>query len=496
MTIQNTIQQNIFQITYENYKTIKKEIKENNSLCAYFICEKCHKKIYKEARKIINLYKRKKCFICQQCNLKNTFQQKYNVDNISQLESIKKKKLEKLSRKTQKEKQEITYKKQQSNLKKYGVTSPLQVKTFREKFIATLQKNYGVSNPSKSKQIQLKKQLNHREQQKQAIINKLIDVEWLDSDTYTRIYDKQQIYYTFKCKNCNTIFKDYLHSHLPTCPKCYPGNVSRSEKEIVEYIKSIYNGKINENDRSIIAPKELDIYLPELKIAVEYNGTYWHGYTKNSCIALSDFKKEIEYKRLQCQKLNIRLITIDEVDYENNRDVYKRFISDTILPRTRIFARKCEIKEINKKIAKEFCEYYHVNGFRGGSFRYGLYYNNELLAVAIFAKYKDVYECTRLCYKTGYDIIGGWAKIQKHFGKKFLHYVNLKYFQGENKTGIGFRFVLKGNKVLHRNAVQKKTGLYKYCTHIDKTKSDFENCLNNNMTAIFDLGNDIRWYNT
>ena len=56
--------------------------------------------------------------------------------------------------------------------------------------------------------------------------------------------------------------------------------------------------------------------------------------------------------------------------------------------------------------------------------------------------------------------------------------------------------MLKGNKVLHRNAVQKKTGLYKYCTHIDKTKSDFENCLNNNMTAIFDLGNDIRWYNT
>jgi hypothetical protein len=159
-----------------------------------------------------------------------------------------------------------------------------------------------------------------------------------------------------------------------------------------------------------------------------------------------------------------------------------------------VYARNCDFKVIDTKTAKDFCEYYHVNGFRGGQFKYGLYNDEELVCVAIFAPYRKEHECVRLCYKTGVDIIGGWAKIQKHFGKKFLHYVNLKYFSGINKTGIGFRF-LCGDKLLHRNALQKKTGLYKYCKNIDSNLSDFQNCINNNMIAIFDLGNDIRWYN-
>jgi hypothetical protein len=269
---------------------------------------------------------------------------------------------------------------------------------------------------------------------------------------------------------------------------------SSTQLEIYNFVKQLDNTAIL-NDRSVITPLELDIWLPNKKIAIEYNGTFWHGYSKYTDIPLFEFKKRIETKRILCEKQNIRLITIDECDYILKKDVYNRFLIDLILPRKRIFARKCEIKVISIQQAREFCEYYHVNGFRSGKDKLGLFYNNELICVAIFAKYKNDYECIRLCYKTGVDVIGGWAKIQKHFGKKFLHYVNLKFFPGENKTGIGYRFIIK-HKILHRNALQKKTGLYKYCKNVNPKLSDFNNCIQNGAIAIFDLGNDIRWYNS
>jgi hypothetical protein len=211
-------------------------------------------------------------------------------------------------------------------------------------------------------------------------------------------------------------------------------------------------------------------------------------------MSLYEFKKKVQEKRLLCQAQGIRLITIDECDYLDRPEVFHRFIADAILPRRRIYARNCIVKEIDTTTARQFCEYYHVNGYRGGSTKLGLYCNDELLAVAVFGKHLAEHECIRLSFKSGVDVIGGWAKMRAHFGHRFLHYVNLKYFPGENKTGCGFRFLING-VVLHRNALQKGTGLYRHCGHVDPLISDFHNCLLNDGIAIFDLGNDIRWYN-
>ena len=52
---------------------------------------------------------------------------------------------------------------------------------------------------------------------------------------------------------------------------------SHAEKDIVNYIQTFYNGIILENKRKIIYPKELDIYIPDLKLAVEYNGNWYHS---------------------------------------------------------------------------------------------------------------------------------------------------------------------------------------------------------------------------
>jgi Zn finger protein HypA/HybF involved in hydrogenase expression len=419
---------------------------------------------------------------------KQIMRSKYGVDNYWQTEESKNLKRDfsnRLKRSPEAEKIALI-KRETTNLQKYGNKCALHGVN-HDKTQQILDKKYGINGVQK---LANKTAMENRHLKFRETIRKWCELNQIEILSLNFRQSKN----VFKCKKCGQKF--HRINGYPQCPKCNKHNqfISKKEKEIVKYIRFIYTGPVWENDRHTLNGKELDIYLPDLKLAIEYNGTYWHGYHKGTDQSLYEFKKKIESKRLECQSLGIRLITIDECDYLDRPEVFKRFLNDQLLPRRRVYARNCEIKEIDTNTAKNFCKYYHVNGFRGGKYKYGLYHNDELLIVAIFGKHKSEYECVRLCYKTGYDIIGGWAKIQKHFGKRFLHYINLKYFQGENKTGFGFRFLINGI-ILHRNALQKKTGLYKHCTKIDTNLSDFQNCLMNNGIAIFDLGNDIRWYN-
>ena len=103
--------------------------------------------------------------------------------------------------------------------------------------------------------------------------------------------------------------------------------VSRGEKEVLEFVKSIYHGTIIENDRTQMEPDsknnwidfhELDIWLPDIKVAIEYNGTYWHS--------LDVVSKSDEFKRLQCESKGIKLIEIRECEWNNDREGCKKIL--------------------------------------------------------------------------------------------------------------------------------------------------------------------------
>ncbi|MBQ8218402.1 MAG: hypothetical protein IJZ79_03760 [Bacilli bacterium] len=98
--------------------------------------------------------------------------------------------------------------------------------------------------------------------------------------------------------------------------------MSHKEKALVDYIKTLYCGIVLENRRSIISPQELDIYLPELKLAIEFNGTHWHS------IEMGTPKDYHLDKSLKCRDLGIRLIHIYEFeDFEEQ----KRLLGNLIL---------------------------------------------------------------------------------------------------------------------------------------------------------------------
>lgn len=153
--------------------------------------------------------------------------------------------------------------------------------------------------------------------------------------------------FTYKCPICNEIFKlnkqfvdRRVKWNLNLCPYCEPKHgVSNQEKNLLNYIREIYTEEIIENDKSIISPKELDIVLPKLKLAFEFDGTYWHmdsriydpteiNKTKNMTA------KEIwEYDRkkdLLCEQQGYKLYHIKEIDWINDNINTKNFIKNII----------------------------------------------------------------------------------------------------------------------------------------------------------------------
>ena len=116
-------------------------------------------------------------------------------------------------------------------------------------------------------------------------------------------------------KQNNAISNEYLPLIEEFASKYHITVHSKIEDVILLDIKEVYSGQIDTNTRKIIKPLELDFYLPDLKLAIEFNGTYWHS--KNA-------GKDKEYhlnKSILCREKGIRLIHIYE--FEKYQDQIK-----------------------------------------------------------------------------------------------------------------------------------------------------------------------------
>lgn len=123
-------------------------------------------------------------------------------------------------------------------------------------------------------------------------------------------------------------------SNIPLCYKCYP-KTPKLEEELFNYIPKIYNGKINIKDRIAIKPKELDVYLPDLKLAFEFDGTYWHADSRfykpediidKKKLTAKEVWEQDKFKEDLCISKNIKLYRIKEYDWLENNINTKEFI--------------------------------------------------------------------------------------------------------------------------------------------------------------------------
>lgn len=123
------------------------------------------------------------------------------------------------------------------------------------------------------------------------------------------------------------IFEQRAGSHIrgQGCPKCANNNTSKPEQELFDFVKELYPSTTS-NNYKIITPKELDIYIPELNKAIEFNGLYWH-YSKDRFI-----QGKHALKSNLCRQKGIQLLHVREElwlrDKERMKEVILRFLKN------------------------------------------------------------------------------------------------------------------------------------------------------------------------
>ena len=201
------------------------------------------------------------------------------------------------------------------------------------------------------------------------------------------------------------------------CIKC-TSVISNNEKKIVEYCRYITNN-IVENNRNILNGKELDIYLPEYNLAIEYNGLLWHSekYGKDKYYHLN--------KLNLCNEQGIKLIQIFEDEYLEHKDIVLSKIKhilnkDTDLPK--IQARKCFIREIKKEESVKFLEKNHIQGFASSTVYLGCFQDNTLVGVMTFKEVRkgnNRWELNRFATDITKRCVGVGGKLFRYFIKKY-----------------------------------------------------------------------------
>lgn len=386
----------------------------------------------------------------------------------------------------------------EKTIAKHGVDHIAKLQTTKDKVKQTNMRKYGVSTPivleSSRKQVaELKKNL---------FFEKYKDLKIVE-------YSGDKI--TIQCDNCNndySINRSLLYfrfgENINPCTHCNPVSEHRSIKEMevcsfldelnIEYIRS---------DRSILKGQELDIFIPKYNIAIEFNGLYYHS---------TMFKKQDYHlnKTEVCEQNNIRLIQIFEDEWLFKKDIVKSRLKNLFgISDNRIFARKCEIRNVDTKTKTEFLNKNHIQGSVGSSVNIGLYHNNELVSLMTFGqKRKNMgnknntdgeYELLRFCNKLDYIIIGGASKLLKKFVKTYnptniISYADRRWSSGNLYQTIGFNFIKKTQPNYFYVINKKREYRFKYRKDVlikqgfDKNKSESQIMEERGVYKIYDCG--------
>lgn len=404
----------------------------------------------------------------------------------------------------------IQEKGKESCLEKYGVEYYNQTEESQIRRKETSLKKYGVENPSQNISIKIKKEkieakkLNHAKSQNLVTVGDLSKIFNRDESTIIddiRLLNLKIIKFNndvrFYIEESNLPILSDFFSKTDECGKSY------SEKELVDFVKSIYFDEIMENTKRIIPPKELDIYIPKIKLAIEYNGLYWHDENhvdKNYHLT----------KTNMCNKKGIDLIHVFEDDWLYKKEIVKSMIASRLgVYKEKVFARKCQIKEIEKDEAKMFFDENHLQGFAYGDLYLGLTFNDELIQCICINKkgwHDGNVELTRMVTKLNIQVIGGFSKLMKHISdyieyESITSYVYKAWFNGKGYTESGFKivkennpsysYVVNGRRVhkshFRKNKIKKmfERGELKF---YDSNKTEHEIMKENKIYRIYDCG--------
>jgi len=323
--------------------------------------------------------------------------------------------------------------------KKYDFGLPMRGKKHKKETIEIISQKSKENNIKKT-EIYFEKRLKYIEQANLQLINEEDKLLMLN------------------CKKCNSVFsltrQCFTESKFRTdwCQVCYPISTplrSKNEIELFDFIKSLSNDTVNSN-RQVLLKKELDIYVPTKKIAIEFNGLYWHS---EDILERHGKSKTADYEKMkQLTSMQIRYIGVFEDEWIYKKEIVKSRLKNILGCTTEIiYARRCKIKSITSTEASVFCDNNHIQGRGRSNIRYGLFYNDELVCVMTFSKNNlsrkiKGWEINRFCNKINTTIVGGASKLFSYFCKindpEFvISYADRRWSDGKLYDTLNFQYV-------------------------------------------------------
>lgn len=365
----------------------------------------------------------------------------------------------------------INQKRSRTNLSKYGVSNVGQTHTslerHRETYLnssrvkeitsrikETKEKRYGDSSYNNAEKI--KKTWN--EKKKQYFAEKFPEIN------YDLLNDKKQLSELYDQMTVEDMASE-LNVHIQTVYRYLNDYGLRSkyssslEKEMVNFLKENGVDNMTCNSRSIIS-KELDIFLPDYKVAIEMNGIYWHH------DQIQHIGKNYHYEKFkECEQKGIHLITVFSDVWESKKETVKRMILSKLglLSQKQVYARNCDIIDLKSSETRSFLTKNHIQGYTPASYCYGLKHKGNIVAVMTFSKPRagigkkrhDTAELVR--YSTNCRVVGGAGKLLSHFLRNnqfsnIISYSDNEWSRGDLYVKLGF--------VLEK---EHKPGYFYYC---------------------------------
>lgn len=481
-----------------------------------------------------------------------TVREKYGVDNLSQSPEIQKtireRSIEKYGVAHYTQNPEVRKHMIDGMVEKYGVDNALKSEEIKQKQKDTVFKKYGVGNvaqadsvKAKTRETCFKKYGVEYAAQVPSIVEKRKKTNkerygasgFVFSDEYlsTKILEpaKKNEYLKFRHNP-----KRYIETSFDSKPTLYDiskktglGEVqvgqyviqnslqdlvsykkSKFENEIFDYLKSVKPDlTVERNNRAILYPKEIDLYLPDFNVGIECNPACTHNVNSNSFdLSSSGLPKGYHYdKSLLARKAGVCLVQLFKVDWNSHQSAVKSLILNALGLKPKVDASELEISKLSTHEAFEFFNQSHVYGFSKSEECLGLKDDKRNIQFAAsFRKHKDgSYEVSRFCSSVDCEVTDGLKalvdKFEEFHNSNLYAFTDISYHPNVSLAGCGFEFLgirnpeyrwvdLNDTQVIRKSGCTKSKLSKMFDENVEDIKSFL---LNKSFVQVFDSGKNL-----
>lgn len=376
---------------------------------------------------------------------------------------------------------------------KQAITAQQQ-QEINQRRAATMVERYGVSYNSQRPDIQ---HVWRRPRVHEQAAELLQDPQWLTENYVTRrrtltdIGDELGVYY-------GTV-AHWARQHGLKIRQVV--NRSQVEDRIAEWLQD-QGANVSQGDWDLLGNRELDIVLPDHKVAIEVNGLFWHSW--NPAIGTAEDRQRHTVKQQLCTQKGLRLIQITDWHWAHQTQCVQSVLRTALGLNRTIGARQTTAVRIKPAEARKFMDAHHLSGFCAASEHWALVHCDEIVMCASvgrsrFDRSSNHSELVRMATAHGVTVAGGFSKLLRQLDRPLMSYVDLDWFTGSGYAAAGWRYVrctgpgyfwTDGNVIIDRYRCQRSR-LREWLPSFDPDRSESENLFAAGLRRFWNSGNSV-----